>query len=155
MTRTSFRTMMPLAALMAVLIFAGATVASAAKPNVLVDRAGVAIEGYDAVAYFSEGAAVRGQAQHSHTWNGAIWHFSTAANRDTFAADAEAYAPQYGGYCAYAVSKGSTATIDPEAFTIHDDKLYLNYSKRVQKKWLADIPGFIAKADANWPGVLK
>lgn len=147
-TRVATRTM-------AFLMWIAAAVAWAAQPPVLVDRAGVALEGYDAVAYFTQGSAVRGSAEHSHSWHGAVWHFSSAAHRDQFAGAPEKYAPKYGGYCAYAVSKGSTADIDPEAFTIHEGKLYLNNSKRIMKKWREDIPGNIQKADANWPKVLQ
>jgi hypothetical protein len=84
---------------------------------------------------------------------GATWRFASAEHRDRFAVDPERYAPQYGGYCAWAVSQGYTAKIDPAAWKIVDDKLYLNYSKDVQSQWSSDIPGNIAKADANWPGI--
>ena len=86
---------------------------------------------------------------------GATWRFSTEANRDAFAANPEKYAPQYGGYCAYAVSEGYTASTTPEAWKIVDGKLYLNYSKDVQKIWEQDIPGRIANGDKNWPKVLQ
>jgi len=115
----------------------------------------VAIEGTDPVAYFTDGRAVEGSSDYTHTWKGAQWRFKTAANRDAFAAMPEKYAPQFGGYCAWAVSQGYTASIDPEAWKIHEEKLYLNYSKSVQEQWRADIPGNIAKARANWPGVLE
>lgn len=115
---------------------------------------GVAIDGADTVAYFTASEAVIGSAEFAHEWQGATWHFASAENRDLFAANPEQYAPQYLGYCAWAVSQGSTAPIDPEAWKIVDGKLYLNYDKRVQNRWAKDIPGNIAKADANWPGVL-
>jgi hypothetical protein len=85
----------------------------------------------------------------------ATWLFSSAENRDRFAADPQKYAPQYGGYCSYAVSQGHTASIDPEAWRVVDGKLYLNYSKGVQKKWEMDTTGYIQKADQNWPGLHK
>ncbi len=116
---------------------------------------GVAIDGTDPVAYFTQGKAVPGRADHVVTWNGAEWRFSTADNRAAFEADPEAYAPQYGGYCAYAVSEGYTAKIDPEAWTIHDGKLYLNFNRSVRKRWSADKAARIAQGDANWPGVLS
>ena len=84
---------------------------------------------------------------------GATWYFACAENRDRFAADPERYAPQYGGYCAWAVAHGYTAKIDPEAWKIVDGKLYLNYSKDVQADWAEDIPGNISKGDANWPKI--
>ena len=109
----------------------------------------------DPVAYFSEGEPVKGKAAHAVTWQGAEWHFATAANRETFEANPEAYAPQYGGYCAYAASKGAVAPTAPDAWTVHDGKLYLNYSQTVRGTWSEDIPGNIAKADANWPAPLS
>lgn len=114
----------------------------------------VAIEGTDPVAYFAEGRAVEGSSHYTHRWKGAQWRFKSAANRDAFVADPEKYAPQFGGYCAWAVSQGYTASIDPEAWTIHGGKLYLNYSKGVQAQWSEDIPGNIAKGERNWPKVL-
>jgi YHS domain-containing protein len=114
---------------------------------------GTAIDGYDAVAYFNEGKPVEGDSEFSHDWNGATWHFSSAGNRDLFAADPEKYAPQYGGYCAYAVSQGYTASTEPDAWSIVDGKLYLNYSKSVQSKWEQNTSGYIKDADTNWPGI--
>ena len=114
---------------------------------------GVAIEGTDPVAYFDAGKPVAGSSDFEHEWMGATWRFASAENRDRFAADPQKYAPQYGGYCAWAVSQGYTAKIDPAAWKIVDDKLYLNYSKDVQTQWSADVPGNIAKGDANWPKI--
>ena len=115
---------------------------------------GVAIDGWDPVAYFTDGKPVEGSREFVHEWNGATWRFASAAHRDLFAQAPEKYAPQYGGYCAWAVSQGYTADIDPEAWKIQDGRLYLNYSLDVQKKWAADIPGNVAKGDANWPKLL-
>jgi YHS domain-containing protein len=115
---------------------------------------GVAIDGWDPVAYFTDGKPVEGSKEFVHEWNGATWRFASAAHRDLFAQAPEKYAPQYGGYCAWAVSQGYTADIDPEAWKIQDGRLYLNYSLDVQKKWAADIPGNVAKGDANWPKLL-
>lgn len=112
---------------------------------------GVAIDGYDPVAYFTDSKPVEGSKAYSFEWNGATWRFASAAHRDLFAQAPEKYAPQYGGYCAWAVAQGSTADIDPESWRIEDGRLFLNYSLDVQKKWSADIPGNIAKADENWP----
>ena len=114
----------------------------------------LAVSGYDPVAYFTQGKPVEGSGDHEYEWNGATWRFSSAENLDSFKSDPLAYAPQYGGYCAWAVSQGYTASSDPEVWRIVDGKLYLNYSEDVGKKWVKDIPGFIAKADANWPKVL-
>lgn len=133
---------------------AGAADAATAQPQVYSFEA-VAIRGADPVAYFIEEAAVKGSADYAYEWNGATWWFSTAENRDLFASNPEAYAPQYGGYCAKAVSEGYLASIDPEAWRIVDGKLYLNYSPGVQRQWAQDVVGNIAQGDQNWPGVLN
>lgn len=114
-----------------------------------------AIKGYDPVAYFTAGKPVKGASKYSYEWMGATWYFASPEHRDTFAKTPEKYAPQYGGYCAYAVSQGNVAAIDPRAWKIVAGKLYLNYSLRVQKLWEADIPGHIAHADDNWPKLLQ
>ena len=128
--------------------------ARAAEPAVF-SAGGAAIRGYDPVAYFTEGKPVRGKAEFSQIWNGAAWHFASAENRDRFKAEPAKYAPQYGGYCAYAVSKGYLAPVDPTAWRIVDGKLYLNYNADIQKTWLSDIPGYLSRADENWPKILK
>lgn len=115
---------------------------------------GLAIRGADPVAYFTEGKAVKGSGEFEYEWNDATWRFSSQENLALFAENPEQYAPQYGGYCAKAVSEGNLASIDPESWKIVDDKLYLNYSPEVQKQWAEDIPGNIALADNNWSGVL-
>ncbi|NIP18325.1 MAG: YHS domain-containing protein [Xanthomonadales bacterium] len=100
------------------------------------------------------GKPVEGSSDHEYEWNGATWRFASADNLDAFKADPEKYAPQYGGYCAWAVAQGYTASTDPEAWEIVDGKLYLNYNDSVQAAWKKDIPGFIQKADTNWPGLV-
>lgn len=115
---------------------------------------GLAIAGYDPVAYFTDGRAVEGSKEHELEWNGATWRFASAGHRELFVQAPERYAPQYGGYCAWAVSQGYTAGIDPEAWRIENGRLFLNYSSDVQKKWSADIPGNVAKGEANWPKLL-
>ncbi len=116
---------------------------------------GVAIKGYDPVAYFTEAKPVKGESEFAFEWLGATWRFASAAHRDSFKAAPEKYAPQYGGFCAWAVSQGYTAGIDPAAWKILHGKLYLNYSLEIQKKWEGDVPGNVAKADVNWPKLLK
>ncbi|MEM7508535.1 MAG: YHS domain-containing (seleno)protein [Pseudomonadota bacterium] len=128
--------------------------AHASESPVYSDWRGRAIRGTDPVAYFTEGKPVAGDSAFTHDWNGATWRFASAENRDAFAAKPESYAPQYGGYCAWAVAQGYTASTDPDAWDIVDGKLYLNYSKDVQSRWHRDVPGYIAKGDANWPDVL-
>ena len=141
---------------MLLLVLATAGLAAPAAAGGVVNSSflgGVAIEGTDPVAYFTEGRPIEGSSDFEHEWMGATWRFVSAENRDQFAADPEKYAPQYGGYCAWAVSQGYTAEIDPAAWTIVDGKLYLNYSKDVQTQWSADIPGNITKGDGNWPKI--
>lgn len=113
-----------------------------------------AIRGYDTVAYFTESKPVKGDEKFSTQYNEATWLFSSQENLDIFLADPEKYAPQYGGYCAYAVANNGTASIKPELFTIHDGKLYLNYNQSVNDKWLANKDDFIVDADKNWPKLL-
>lgn len=120
-----------------------------------IDANGVAVKGYDVVAYFAQKQPVKGTPTLSITWSGAIWHFSSEAHRKLFLASPQKYAPQYGGYCAWAVSRGYTASIDPNAWKIVDQKLYLNFNLSVQKQWEQDIPGNIALADKNWPALRR
>ena len=115
----------------------------------------LAVGGYDTVAYFKTGRPAPGNAQFSTEYKGAMWQFASKENMDAFRANPAAFAPQYGGYCAWAVSQGYTASGDPQFWKIVGGKLYLNYDRSVQEKWEKDIPGFIAKAERNWPGVLK
>ena len=140
---------------LAVLLVSCATAAFAGKADPVYKEGTLAIRGYDPIAYYQQAQPVKGSSQFSYQWMGATWLFASAENRDRFTAEPERYAPQYGGYCAYAVSQGHTASIDPEAWKIVDGKLYLNYSKDVQKKWLQDVPGYIQKADRNWPDLHK
>jgi YHS domain-containing protein len=128
--------------------------ASAQKDYVYSNSKG-AIKGYDPVAYFEESKPVKGAEDITYEWKGATWHFASESNRDMFKADPEAYAPQFGGYCAYAVSQGATAKIEPEAWKIVDGKLYLNYDLDIKKKWEANQASYIEKAEANWPSVLE
>lgn len=114
---------------------------------------GLAIRGADPVAYFTEGKHIDGKSEFSLEYMNATWRFASAENKAAFESAPDEYAPQYGGYCAWAVSQGYTASIDPDVFTIVDGKLYLNYSEGVLEDWLADRDAFIAKADANWPGI--
>lgn len=115
---------------------------------------GLAIRGYDPVAYFTEGRPVPGDPAFTAEWNGAQWRFASRENRDRFLADPEAYAPQYGGFCAWAVAaKGKLYSTQPSNWTIHEGRLYLNYNDDVQKRWLQDIPGFVAEADRRWPQI--
>ena len=129
--------------------------AFAQKPEVYSSWLGAAIRGTDPVAYFTEGRPVEGSRKFTHEWKGATWRFASAANRDAFAAAPGKYAPQYGGYCAYGVANGYTVSTVPDAWTIVDGKLYLNYSLGVRDDWLKNVPGYIGKANANWPKALE
>lgn len=115
----------------------------------------LAVEGHDPVAYFTDGEPVKGKADFTTTYNGAEFRFASQDNLDTFLAEPAKYAPQYGGYCAWAVSQGYTAKGDADHWAIVDGKLYLNYNKKVQDTWNEDRAGFITSADENWPTVLK
>lgn len=128
--------------------------AIAGKPMTFATAEG-AIRGYDPVAYFVMGEPTPGKSKYSSKWQGAIYKFSSADNLAQFKSDPERYAPQYGGYCAYAVSKGATATTDPEAWTIVNGKLYLNFSPAIKQRWSKDIQGNISSANKHWPGVLN
>lgn len=131
------------------------SLAQGAKPDVFTGLvAGVGAAGYDVVSYFS-GMPAEGNDAFTSEWKGVKWRFASAANMKTFEASPKKYAPQYGGYCAYAVSQGYTAKGDPEAWTVHDGKLFLNYSKSVRATWAKDIPGHISAGNANWPKVLE
>lgn len=123
------------------------------QSQVFYSENGVAIEGTDPVAYFTQGEAIAGLPEFSHQWGNTTWYFATAEHRDLFASDPQKYAPQYGGFCAWAVSQNYPAPIDPAAWKIVNDRLYLNYSPSIQEKWAQDIPGNIVKADRNWPEI--
>jgi YHS domain-containing protein len=139
--------------------FAAVTVLAAFAANAwageFYEKEGVAVRGYDPVAYFNEKKPVKGSSEHRAEYKGSVFHFSSKASRDAFTANPAKYAPQYNGFCAFGAAGGYKAAVDPAAFTIVNDKLYLNYSKDVQKLWSADIPGFVAKADKNWPAVSR
>lgn len=110
----------------------------------------VAIKGFDAVAYFAADGAAKGKPEFEFVWNGAKWLFSNGENLEKFKQNPEQYAPQFGGYCSWAVSHGYTADSDPEAWKIVDNKLYLNYNWKVKEKWEAEQQGLIQTGEKNW-----
>ena len=122
-----------------------------ASENHINHQDGIAMHGYDPVAYFTVEKAVKGQASLSYEWSDAIWLFSSKQNRQAFIDNPEYYAPQFGGFCAYAASYGQFADIDPMAWSIVNDKLYLNYSLRVRKIWKPRAEEFIGDAEQFWP----
>lgn len=153
---------MKLRTLIAVAIVAAGPVAISAPaafadkdPIYTAKRSNLALQGYDTVAYFTVGEPTKGSADYSTTFNGAEFRFASEENLNLFLGNPEQYAPQYGGYCAWAVAKGQTAKGDARRWAIVDNKLYLNYNKGIQKKWDKDRAGFITSADTNWPTVLQ
>jgi len=127
----------------------------AANIEVNANNNDVAIKGYDSVSYFTKGAPTKGSDEYTAAYNGAIYHFASAENRDTFKADPVKYAPQYGGFCAMGVAMNQKFDTDPTAWHIRGDKLYLNLNKAVQTKWLTDVPGFLETAQGNWNGIKR
>lgn len=144
-------------------IFGGAAAPAFAGPDVnttaglvLADgkpAPGLAVHGYDVVAYHTDGKPVRGDAQFATVHKEATYRFTSKANLDAFKADPAKYEPAYGGYCAYGVSVGAKFDGDPSFWKIVDGKLYLNLDNNIQRTWLKDVPGAIKKAEANWPGL--
>jgi YHS domain-containing protein len=129
--------------------------AASAKSLLNVDRSGVGIKGYDPVAYFTENKAVKGNAQFQSKADGVIYYFASAENKAAFDTNPAKYEPQFGGFCAWAVSRGYTASIDPNAFQIVNGRLLLQYSLNVRKDFSADTEGNLKKADANWPSIIE
>lgn len=126
-----------------------------AAPAVYTNSAtGIAINGYDPVAYFTVGAPVQGLEEFSAEWSDVPWHFSSAENRDLFLADPERYAPQYGGWCSFAMAHDAFAPTVPEAWSVRDDKLYLNFSEGVRSQWVSNFEELLPRAESNWQGKL-
>jgi hypothetical protein len=121
----------------------------------IFSKSNTAIQGYDPVAYFKESKPVKGKKEFSYVWKGARWNFFSSQNLADFKSNPEAFAPQYGGYCAYGVAEGHKAPTSPDAWTIVDGKLYLNYDKGVKALWIKDQQAFIKTADKNWDTVKK
>lgn len=131
-----------------------AAVAAAKSPVEPINASrGVALRGYDPVAYFDAGKAVKGAMEHTHEWRGAKWRFATPENLAKFRENPERFAPQFGGYCAYAVSENYTADGDPLLWTVHNGKLYVNYNEKAQRLWLQNVDERIAAGERNWPGL--
>ncbi|TAF53275.1 MAG: YHS domain protein [Sphingobacteriia bacterium] len=119
------------------------------------NKGNVAIAGYDPVAYFVQQAAVSGHDSITHVWSGSTWKFASLANKQLFVSDPEKFAPQYGGYCAYGASEKHLSPTDPQAWTIVEGKLYLNYSPKVKSMWVKDSLNRIAQANQYWPALNK
>ncbi len=142
--------------LFALLVALGVPALASASPapSVSATEQGIAIGGYDPVAYFTEGHPVAGSAGFELRWNGATWRFASAQSRARFEANPMAYAPAFGGYCAWAVSQNYLAPGDPLVWRIVDGRLYLNFNARAKALWEADLANAIARGHANWPAVL-
>jgi YHS domain-containing protein len=119
------------------------------------DENNVILAGHDAVAYFTQGKPVEGSANYTASHNGAIYRFSSAKNRDTFNAEPERFAPQYGGFCAYGMTFGKKFEIDGKAFEVVDGKLYVNKNRSVYQAWKKDVPTHITQANSAWPTVVN
>ena len=128
--------------------------AAKGKGPTYIDKKGHAIKGYDTVAYFTENKPVVGKPEFQHQWKHATWFFSSQANLDLFKSAPEKYAPQYGGYCAYAIAIDRLVPIDPTQFTVLDNKLYLNYSPRIQRRWEKNRDNYLRDSEKNWPKLL-
>lgn len=135
------------------LLFAGLVRVANAQSSEIYVKGGFAINGYDAVSYFAGQGPVKGNAQFAVDWKGAKWLFASQANATLFKNSPEKYAPQYGGYCAYGCSRGYKAKTSPDAWTLVNGKLYLNYDTDIRSRWDKDRANYIQKADANWPEV--
>jgi len=151
MSITKYSLHWPLALLLSVFLNSAALAVEPIYSNFF----GSAISGYDPVAYFKEHKAVEGKSAHTYRWNDAKWYFSSAENKADFIAAPEKYAPQYGGYCAWAVTQGAAVKTDPTAWHIEGGKLYLNYDQRIKAQWSEDLVKNIQVADEKWPEILK
>lgn len=134
------------------LLVAAPGIGIAQRSEVFTTKDG-AIDGYDAVAYFTSGKPTKGLKSYSSQWNGATWFFSNRENKMLFDADPQRFAPQYGGYCAYGTAEGHKAPTQSDAWSIVNNKLYLNYDLDVRTKWSKNQSGYIEQADRNWPQV--
>nr|WP_270935229.1 YHS domain-containing (seleno)protein [Roseomonas sp. MO-31] len=122
-----------------------------AWPRRVNHAGGIALRGFDTVAWHEEGRPRAGNPDIAAEWAGVTWHFADRAHRDRFAATPDAFAPRYGGFCAFGVARGYKVDFDPDAWHIAQGRLYLNYDRGVQRQWLRDIAGNIARAETNWP----
>ena len=143
--------MKKLSLLAAGILFSVLTVS--AQKSAVFEQSGKAIRGYDPVAYFTEAKLVLGKDEFVYNWNNTNWHFASQQNLDSFKVNPEKYAPQYGGYCAYGLSDGHKAPTSPDAWTIVNGKLYLNYNIKVKEYWSKNRDERIEKANKNWPDI--
>jgi len=147
---------LPFASLLSRAAAAGAAVSTEVMPipQVFTSK-GLALGGYDAVAYFSDGLPVPGTPAHRLKWRGAVWQFASAEHRQAFEMNPKAYAPQFGGYCAYTVAEGRPRKAEPDLWTIHAGRLYLNHDATLQMLWRQDMARYISTAEKNWARIQK
>ncbi|SHH17221.1 YHS domain-containing protein [Cognatiyoonia sediminum] len=135
------------------LTVAVATQSLAAGVELNASSTGLALQGYDPVAYFTVGEATPGNWTITSSYNDATYRFASEEHKAAFDADPEAYLPQYGGYCAFGAAMGFKFDGDPNQWKVVDGELFLNISADIQERWLEDVPGFIQLADTNWPAI--
>lgn len=152
LVQTNLRSLMTKQILLFILVLSFTTQGFSQKSEIF-QKDGYAIRGYDAVAFHTEGKAIKGDTLTTYYWKDATWLFSSKTNLEKFAADPEKYAPQYGGYCAYGASDGHKAPTETDTWTIDHEKLYFNYNKRVQASWNKDRSVHIEKANKNWQNI--
>ena len=138
-----------------VLALSLATLAQQKKRLLNLNEDGVAVQGYDVVAFFTDNKPVKGNVEFQSLFNGARYYFANADHKKLFDASPAKYEPQFGGFCAYAVSQGYTAKIDVDAFQIVDGRLILQYNKDIREKFNLDTPGNLKKAEKNWPEIVE
>jgi YHS domain-containing protein len=138
--------------ILAACLLIASTVVSAGE---YFEHDGVALRGYDPVSYFTEGKPQPGVPAHSYVYKGSKFQFASADNQKLFVENPDKYAPQFGGFCSYGTAQGYKVSTQPDAFSVVDGKLYLNYNREVVKIWQQDVPGNIVKAEENWPVVSK
>jgi YHS domain-containing protein len=131
-------------------LFVFTAVSVFAQKSEIFEKDGMAIKGYDVVAFHTEAKAMKGNEKFTYNWKDTNWLFENQVNLDMFKKNPEKYAPQYGGYCAYGTADGHKAPTETDTWTVKDNKLYFNYNKKVQEMWSKDMPGYIEKADKNW-----
>ena len=129
--------------------------ARAALAGGFFEADGVALRGYDPVAYFTDNKPEKGLAKYAYEYKGSKFLFTSAKNKQAFAANPDKYAPQFGGFCAFGTAHGVKVSTQPNAFAVVDGKLYLNYDTDVLQRWKEDVPGNIALGEKNWPEVAK
>ena len=139
--------------IIAVVFISTSSIVQAQKSPVYAPN-GIALEGYDAVAFFTQSKPVKGSASFSYNWEGAKWLFADKADLEKFRESPTKFAPQYGGYCAYGVSQGHKAPVQTDTWTILNNKLYFNYNSKVKETWVKNQSEYIDQANKKWPSVM-